>query len=507
MFYRILFSFYLLFIILSPVHSYSQASVKATHLNGGARVSSQPYEGMQVFPDSVVYEYYDSQTQAFFVSESVAYRWTSQLLPISTNTYYYNNGILSEVVSTQFTHNNNRQLVRFETISTDTSEFKQARTIQTYSAQGDIASYKQLFLKSGVWQTVQRDSTAYEYVGQKPVSIVRYYAEGEDSLNPYRRYFDIQHNRAQEIISYKESRKDIFGGQWEPGYGFYDNIKWQIGYRENMMGIFNGWPSEDFVPNFPRRSYHNVERPTSLTQWFINTPDTTKGFITSNNNWQQGVLTVYVIKPLANGSRDTLQSNAYRRDAFGRVIEDIERIKTHSGINSWHNNNTAIERITYDFDTNGFNTLMKTYRSFQPSTGQWSLAYIKSRYPILGTSSSPQVWQMNDSIETNGNRRPTSRETYYFGQVAASVSGMGFLKSLAYPNPTRDFFQLTNINAFGEQSTLRLFNAFGQLVLHNELQSANGDSQKIQLPLLPAGIYFMVLESEKGTSSQRLVIE
>ncbi len=507
MFYRILLVSYLLISLLSTVKSYSQISGVATHSNRGARLSTQPYEGMRVFPDSVVYEYYDAPTQSFHVSQSVAYRWTSQLLPASTNTYYYNNGVLSEVVSTQFTHSNNRQLIRFETTSTDTSEFEQARTIQTYSAQGDITSYKITFLKSGVWQTIQQDSTAYVYVGQNPVSIVRYYAEGEDSLNPYRRYFDIQYNPAQEIISYKESRKDIFGTQWEPGYGFFENIKWQIGYRENMMGIFNGWSSEDFVPTFPRSSYHNVERPTSLTQAYVHQTDTTVGLITSNNNWQQGVLTVYVSRPLANGGRDTIESIAYRRDAFGRVIEEIERLKANNSLTGWHNNNAAVQRVTYGFDGNGFNTLMTTYGNFQPFTGQWRVSSIRTRHATFGTSSSPQVWQMNDSIENSGIRRPVARETYYFGQIAASASNVGFLKTSVYPNPTRDYFHLTNIKALGEKCILRLFNAVGQLVLQNELQSANGDNQKIQLPSLTMGIYLMVLEGEKGTSSQRLVIQ
>lgn len=469
------------------------------------RNSAAIFEGMAVYPDSVVYEYFNDASQSHHINQIVVYTWNNQTLPSTIKIYDHENGQLQQISSSQLTYNSNGQLIQIETSSTDTSELSNNRIVQQYNAQGDLISCKILIPQTGGWQLYRHDSAAFEYADQRPVSIVRFYALGNDTLNAYRRFFDIQHNASGQIISYKEMRKDILGIQWEPGYGFYTNLQWHAGYNDKMMGYYNGWLAKDFIPTFPRRSYNVIKSPTAMTSAYVSPTDTQIGVIYSNNGWQQGQLTVYLNIRNSSGNRDTVESTTYRRDAQSRIIESSSRIRINRNL-PWYNNQYTAEKTTFSFDALGFNVQMNNFYRYHPAYTNWTDSTQRTRDLNLGTAGSSQVWQIIDSSESNGIMLPASRETHFFGQIAAGITRPNLVKSTVFPNPTRDYFYVTNLSSFGESCQIRLYNAVGNLILTDQLASSQGEAQKVQLPQIAPGIYVVILESSKGLASQRLVI-
>jgi len=469
------------------------------------RLSTGIFEGMAVYPDSVVYEYYDKASQSHHIDQIVVYGWNNQTLPSTIKTYMYENGVFQHLSRSQFTYNTNGQLVLIETTSTDTSEMSNNRIVQHYNVHGDLISCKIFTPVSGTWQVYRHDSVAYEYADQKPVTIVRFYALGNDSLNAYRRFFDIQHNPLGQITSYKEMRKDIFNTQWEPGYILFTNLEWHVGYNDKLMGYYTGWITQNFIPTFPRTRYNLLKNQTSMTVAHVTPIDTNVGVIYSNNGWQQGQLTVFSSMRFNNSSRDTVESVTYRRDTQSRIVESKSRIRINRNL-PWHNNNFYFDQTSFEFNALGFNTKMKSFERFGSSSGNWADSIVRTRHPVLGTSTAPQVWQMLDSIEIGGIKLPSSRETHFFGQNAASIAAKSVLNFSIHPNPAAAELFIRNLQQFGTVCDIRICNSIGQLVMQEQMHTANGDVQRIQLPELSSGIYLVLIESEKGFGSQRLVI-
>ena len=71
---------------------------------------------------------------------------------------------------------------------------------------------------------------------------------------------------------------------------------------------------------------------------------------------------------------------------------------------------------------------------------------------------------------------------------------------MIYPNPTNDFVKLSTVN--GQQSTVRIYNAFGMLVDEIEFDS---EEMEINLSDYNSGIYFINIKSENGTIVKKIV--
>jgi len=70
-----------------------------------------------------------------------------------------------------------------------------------------------------------------------------------------------------------------------------------------------------------------------------------------------------------------------------------------------------------------------------------------------------------------------------------------------FPNPFRDYVNITNAAGMKDAS-IRIYQADGRLVLDRKVEP--GDS-RISLPGLTEGIYFVVLDTEKGRAIQKLI--
>jgi PKD repeat protein len=70
-----------------------------------------------------------------------------------------------------------------------------------------------------------------------------------------------------------------------------------------------------------------------------------------------------------------------------------------------------------------------------------------------------------------------------------------------YPNPARDYL---NIRADAVINTVQVLNFAGQLILN---ESVNSSSYRINVSNLRAGVYMIRIETEEGTTTQRIVVQ
>ncbi len=72
-----------------------------------------------------------------------------------------------------------------------------------------------------------------------------------------------------------------------------------------------------------------------------------------------------------------------------------------------------------------------------------------------------------------------------------------------YPNPASDYVM---IGGLSESATIMLIDMSGRLV-HTTQTDAQGTSQRIMLPQLPEGVYTVVVQTEKGKQTKKLIIQ
>jgi hypothetical protein len=78
------------------------------------------------------------------------------------------------------------------------------------------------------------------------------------------------------------------------------------------------------------------------------------------------------------------------------------------------------------------------------------------------------------------------------------------LKIRIYPNPAKNSFQIQGIEGLlkGNNFKIKIFNALGERVYE-----ADDYNEKIELPLIPSGVYFIKIMSGSDQVIQKLIIE
>ena len=78
------------------------------------------------------------------------------------------------------------------------------------------------------------------------------------------------------------------------------------------------------------------------------------------------------------------------------------------------------------------------------------------------------------------------------------------LKIRIYPNPAKNSFQIQGIEGLLKDNNfkIRIFNALGERVYE-----ADDYNEKIELPLIPSGVYFIKIMSGSDQVIQKLIIE
>jgi len=76
------------------------------------------------------------------------------------------------------------------------------------------------------------------------------------------------------------------------------------------------------------------------------------------------------------------------------------------------------------------------------------------------------------------------------------------------PNPARDYFNVNFVSRISGQGILKIFDISGTEVLSVEslIFNPNYNSKKVKVENLAAGIYQVILKTDKGSASAKLVI-
>lgn len=493
--------------ILHPVHKLQAANPFFLKENGNQAEWRINHSGMKlsgyafhpIYCDSQIVEQYDTQTQGLKVTSTMKMQYDSLMRPILRKTYENPSFSTHNTTSLFFSYDTQNRVIQ---IQTNTSQ----QATYTYNGFGDLTLIKGFTRINSQWNLTHADSTVITYQNNRPFSKVSY--TKDPSMPDYyahTRNVNMVFDSNYQITQHFRQNIDWPNLHWPNHFKAEVNLEWEMGYPSNHWEYDNRPNYLGYLIALPHNWFELLPEPTKGEYYHVDGINFTLEKRLKNEGWQNNKLKIYEDHRFgSNVQIDTLYQRLYERDHLGRLIYFQVDHKVPMGTNLILWPELAC-RWTYDTDDRLLSTIF--YENMGPQ-GFWLDSTVIERTYEFTSDPVPQVFRFTDSLTSNGVKRPHIRHTYFYGNFALSANTKSNApKFQAYPNPTRDFFHLTNINAFGEHSTLRLFNAFGQLVLHNELQSANGDSQKIQLPLLPAGIYFMVLESEKGTSSKRLVIQ
>ena len=90
-----------------------------------------------------------------------------------------------------------------------------------------------------------------------------------------------------------------------------------------------------------------------------------------------------------------------------------------------------------------------------------------------------------------------------------NLTGTGNTSSqlLVYPNPTRDFFQVSATDLVEQAVTVRLYNLWGQEVLRQPVDYWPQEGLQVNTTGLPSGTYLLHLEREgEAPIMQEIVI-
>jgi hypothetical protein len=123
-------------------------------------------------------------------------------------------------------------------------------------------------------------------------------------------------------------------------------------------------------------------------------------------------------------------------------------------------------------------------------------------YPEEGSSTNRLTRDTLYSYDYNTKKiLPESTSQYYYSDFTTSIKNTTSTTSLeVFPNPSSG-----NINiqiSYPYNATLKLYNELGILVYSQKLSSSN-----IDINNLSKGLYIVTLESEKGLSTQKLVVQ
>jgi hypothetical protein len=113
-------------------------------------------------------------------------------------------------------------------------------------------------------------------------------------------------------------------------------------------------------------------------------------------------------------------------------------------------------------------------------------------------------------IITNVCRSDTAYDTVRIGGVKNNDFADNTIGIELYPNPASSGYVEMKVNGiYGEQVKVRIYNMLGAEVLTREIATEGRESftQRIELgTLLSKGTYTVILETEKGIKSEKLVV-
>jgi len=150
--------------------------------------------------------------------------------------------------------------------------------------------------------------------------------------------------------------------------------------------------------------------------------------------------------------------------------------------------NQLIEKITQEWRTGSGGFWENTKRT------TWSIDTNGNIQEILTFT-----WDDNTSVWLN-----EEQELWYWTEAGAilGVADENKLSINIYPNPTTDFFIISNLN---EKATMAMFDVQGKRVMNYDLD--NHQNPKIYTNKFNSGIYFLKIATDTGTVSKKLIIK
>lgn len=462
--------------------------------------SNESYNGQAVYPDSILVEYFDVNSQNFRRHEFTSIQWRPDLKPSSISTKNYQTGIFSHVNEYRFDYDAAGELKEYDYFTNLGGVAFKEKYEQHLDAFGELASLRQFILFEGQWQIGDHFLLQYDRL-QGKIKEVRYFDAYANNLKNVRKYSDIIWNNAGQLLGFKVQSANLLQTNWDTVTTHYRNLDWQAGYG-TLLFVPQKINASHFTPRFPLLIQNYRPMPTSLNLYRYMPSDTIHLRNVAAGVWNQNRLlsTLRMVTP--TGVMDTVSQTIFERDAEGRLVylQQNAAERTAAGLVIRPHSARA-----WQFDAEGKITRFTQYHGY--SSSHWSDSVVQVFTYTQHHASRPQVWTVVDSLLLNGQMQANSRSTFYFSTVAASDHAVRAAELKLYPNPARNEINLQWESLAEGNVQVKIFNSNGQELMNAPFNTEGRSNLRLELPALKPGIYLVQLEVAGKSMSQRLVIQ
>lgn len=458
------------------------------------------YAFQPVYCDSQIVEQYNSQTQGFEILTTTKMQYDGLMRPILRKTYENLSFSSHDTTSLLFFYDTMDRIAQIRTNSSQQVFFD-------YNVFGDLV-LAQLFQRiNNQWVLTHSDSNALTYQNNRLFSKVSYTKDpGVPNYFAHTRNLNLAFDLNNQLTQHFRQQTPWPNLNWPNNFKAEVNLEWEMGYPTKHWEIDNRPHYLGYLIALPNNWHELLPEPTKGEYYHVEGLNFTLEKRLKNEGWLNNKLIVYEDYSLSpNAHIDTLYRRLYERDPLGRLIYHqvdykARRIDTTSTL--WPE---FAYRWTYDIDNRLLSSIL--YENMN-ALGLWMDSTVIERTYEFTSDPVPQVFRFTDSLTANGIKRPHLRHTYYYGNFALPVNELAQQPEFdIYPNPANAIIHLRGLSSFGSKAEVRIYNAFGQLTLKEELYPEKGNIQTIPLSALPKGIYFVLIEGPNGMASQPLVIQ
>lgn len=465
-----------------------------------AGIQLSGYSFHPIYCDSAVIENYDAQIQGLKLDVAIKMKYDGLMRPLETKRYQYISPTFVELTLRQFTYNGHGSIIEI-------AENSNAKSIFRYNNNNDLIFSGYSILTNQQWVNLYSDSVSITYDQNKPVSKT-HFTKDNDTSNyfPYSRHVNLIFNQQNQIKQQFRQEINWDTRRWNNYFDAEGYLEWDMGYPTDHIELGNKPNFKGYLVYLPHNWYEQWPEPTKGEYYRVYGVNFSLGRRLINNGWQNNKLKIIEeYRDNSTGGFDTSHQRVYERDQIGRLVYyQVDEKPRIIGANT-----TLWPVLAYKWTYDSENRLLSsTLYENMNAQGLWMDSTVIKRTYEFTSDPVPQVFRFTDSLTANGIKRPHLRHTYFYGNFALPVNELAQQPEFdIYPNPANTIINLRGLSSFGSKAEVQIYNAFGQLIMKEELYPDKGNIQTIPLSALPKGIYFVLIEGPNGKGTQRLLIQ
>jgi hypothetical protein len=444
------------------------------------------------FPDSVVISSWDNGAWAVENNAGIRYQngRVSQL-------FFYVNGL--PLLSYNFTYNASGRATNVETLLSLPGQSPQVitRFTMNYDANGNQTSMLVYEQTNGVLGLSSGDSLAITYSGGVPSQAIRSFYDRMATVPAWineQRMTNFTFGPNGQPTGVIMTPWDETTNAWLTAEDLrYSNVVWNFGYA----GFSTVFGSLMDISQFLF-----TELPFAQNDYQLSPSDYVEEGRSSGNFVNQWKLT----STLVNSRVSQIMEQQWANNAW---VDNNRVVFTYAGTNMTlalieaNSNGNWIPEFRESWMYDASNNLTEEKQETQTGTAWETLSGEKH---ILDYTPDNRVyrWVRQSWDQTTSSYVNTEKREYYFGNFGLSTAELAKSALKVYPNPVQTDLWIEALNM--DNALLQVYSVNGQLLIQEQLvaeQTVN--AHRVDVSVLPQGLYRVVLSSSNGRQSQTVV--